>query len=298
MRPIAKLSSPCLPPQVNTAARMETTSEPGRVHLSESAANFLLRSPVDDLALVSRGSRTIKGKVRRRGARLSTPCHPSTLLPIYREPAASYGAQLTLDPSSPPLLSFQGVMRTFFLAARGGARGHAGHCPPVDEVAASNTAASKTGAAGAAPAVVVAAAVRPAPRPLPRRSLTLADLRLRLRSVEDSAAERRLSGFEAAGGGGGGTADAGNGHEYGDGPPLASLGSFEMRDVAAYASHGVDGGSAAGGSLNGTGTGVSRAGTSSQRRLLTVSVSPDAGMGPPRRPSVTTPPSPGAGYSE
>ena len=68
-------SSPPPSPQVNTAARMETTSEPGRVHLSESAANFLLRSPVDDLVLVARGSRTIKGKVRWKGGAPVLPLH-------------------------------------------------------------------------------------------------------------------------------------------------------------------------------------------------------------------------------
>ena len=66
--PWGRATLPLLSPQVNTAARMETTSEPGRVHLSVSAANVLLRSPVDDLVLVSRGPRTIKGKVRPSGA--------------------------------------------------------------------------------------------------------------------------------------------------------------------------------------------------------------------------------------
>ena len=47
---------------VNTAARMETTSEPGRVHLSESAANILRQSPSADLRLVSRGPMAVKGK--------------------------------------------------------------------------------------------------------------------------------------------------------------------------------------------------------------------------------------------
>ena len=55
--------SPCTPPQVNTAARMQSTSEQGCVQLSESAASVLLRNPADDLHLVPRGSRTIKGKV-------------------------------------------------------------------------------------------------------------------------------------------------------------------------------------------------------------------------------------------
>ena len=53
--------------QVNTAARMETTSEPGRVHLSESSAALLLRSPPADLRLEPRGPRAIKGKVEGLG---------------------------------------------------------------------------------------------------------------------------------------------------------------------------------------------------------------------------------------
>ena len=51
--------------QVNTAARMETTSEPGRVHLSEAAAGALKRLGSPDFGIVSRGERMIKGKVGR-----------------------------------------------------------------------------------------------------------------------------------------------------------------------------------------------------------------------------------------
>ena len=50
--------------QVNTAARMETTSEPGRVQLSESSATHLMRQS-HDLSLVKRGEIPIKGKVSR-----------------------------------------------------------------------------------------------------------------------------------------------------------------------------------------------------------------------------------------
>ena len=60
---------------------METTSEPGRVHLSESAAGILLRSPVYGLNLVARGARTIKGKVRRRRARSLPPAIPPLSVP-------------------------------------------------------------------------------------------------------------------------------------------------------------------------------------------------------------------------
>ena len=45
------------------AARMETTSEPGRVQLSESSATHLMRQS-HDLSLVKRGEIPIKGKVR------------------------------------------------------------------------------------------------------------------------------------------------------------------------------------------------------------------------------------------
>ena len=51
--------------QVNTAARMETTSEPGRVQLSAAAASALEQHSCFDLGLVSRGERMIKGKVGR-----------------------------------------------------------------------------------------------------------------------------------------------------------------------------------------------------------------------------------------
>ena len=59
---------------VNTAARMETTSEPGRVHLSETAANMLLQHPAADLFLENRGSRTIKGKVKILYSRYLVHC--------------------------------------------------------------------------------------------------------------------------------------------------------------------------------------------------------------------------------
>ena len=89
----AKPPSSFPPPQVNTAARMETTSEPGRVHLSESAANLLLQRPADDLHLVARGSRTIKGKVRQG----------DTLPPSvsYCGSAALDGARLTCTQINP-----------------------------------------------------------------------------------------------------------------------------------------------------------------------------------------------------
>ena len=53
--------------QVNTAARMETTSEPGRVQLSEAAAGALKRLGCSDFGIVSRGKRMIKGKVGDAG---------------------------------------------------------------------------------------------------------------------------------------------------------------------------------------------------------------------------------------
>ena len=56
----------CRLSQVNTAARMETTSEPGRVQLSTSAADLLRRDLPPDLALKPRGTIPIKGKVRYR----------------------------------------------------------------------------------------------------------------------------------------------------------------------------------------------------------------------------------------
>ena len=42
---------------------METTSEPGRVQLSEAAAGALKRLDCPDFGVVSRGERMIKGKV-------------------------------------------------------------------------------------------------------------------------------------------------------------------------------------------------------------------------------------------
>ena len=49
---------------VNTAARMETTSEPGRVHLSPSTVERLRRGLPPDLVLTERGEVDVKGKVR------------------------------------------------------------------------------------------------------------------------------------------------------------------------------------------------------------------------------------------
>ena len=50
--------------QVNTAARMETTSTPGRVQLSPASAELLRLNLPDDLALQPRGQIAVKGKVR------------------------------------------------------------------------------------------------------------------------------------------------------------------------------------------------------------------------------------------
>ena len=280
--------SPCLPLQVNTAARMETTSEPGRVHLSESAANILLRSPVDDLVLVARGSRTIKGKVRRRrGARLSFLSTGTRIL--QRELGAVDPGLVT------QFSSFQGVMSTYFLAARDGGPGRADD-PSNSELATAGAAdALATGAVGIVAFVAASARPRAVPRPPPRRNTTLADLRLRLRSIEDSAAEQLSRGSEAAGGGSiRGSADGGNVGGSKGGSPLAASVSPTKRDAAAYTVAGEDGGSA-GGSLSGLHSiGGSHTGTTSLRRQLTSSVFPAAGIGPPRRPSVVAAPE----YSE
>ena len=56
---------------VNTAARMETSSEPGRVHLSDSAAEILRGSLPPDLGLTPRGEISVKGKVSPRHQNLS-----------------------------------------------------------------------------------------------------------------------------------------------------------------------------------------------------------------------------------
>ena len=50
--------------QVNTAARMETTSIPGHVQLSAAAADLLRRKMPPDLVLTPRGDIAVKGKVR------------------------------------------------------------------------------------------------------------------------------------------------------------------------------------------------------------------------------------------
>ena len=195
-------------------------------------------------------------------------------------------------------------MSTYFLAAQD--LGHAGDLPDSKLAASGAAGALAAGAAGtvdvpAARVAVARAWPRVAPRPPPRRSLTLADLRLRLRSVEGSAAELLSRGFEATGGGVRGSADVGNGGGgWEELSPLANSASFIKHEAAAYAVAGKEIVSVAGGSLSGIGidTGGSHAGTSSQRRMLTVSVAPASGIGPPRRPSVAAPPSPGAGYSE
>ena len=49
---------------VNTAARMETTSEPGRVQLSPSTVELLRKGLPLDLVLTERGEVDVKGKVR------------------------------------------------------------------------------------------------------------------------------------------------------------------------------------------------------------------------------------------
>ena len=51
---------------------METTSEPGRVQLSASAAGALERLGCSDLGLESRGERSIKGKASALTVALST----------------------------------------------------------------------------------------------------------------------------------------------------------------------------------------------------------------------------------
>ena len=61
---ILSIFSPFAPPQVNTAARMETTSEPGCVQLSPSSADLLRRGLPTDLVLTPRGEIAVKGKVR------------------------------------------------------------------------------------------------------------------------------------------------------------------------------------------------------------------------------------------
>ena len=50
---------------VNTAARMETNSEPGRVQLSASSAELLRKNLPPGVTLVPRGEIEVKGKVRR-----------------------------------------------------------------------------------------------------------------------------------------------------------------------------------------------------------------------------------------
>ena len=57
---VSRLSS-----QVNTAARMETTSIPGHVQLSATAADLLRRNMPPDFVLEPRGCIAVKGKVRR-----------------------------------------------------------------------------------------------------------------------------------------------------------------------------------------------------------------------------------------
>ena len=187
-------------------------------------------------------------------------------------------------------------MSTYFLADGGPRR--AGDTSSSELATAGAAAAFTTGAVGMAASVAASARPRAVPRPPPRRSMTLADLRLRLRSVDDSAAHQLSIGLEADGGGG---ADGGNvGGGWEEPSPLANSAPFKKHEAAAYTVAGEEVGSVAGGSLSGIGfsSGGSRAETSSQRRLLTVSVAPAEGTGPPRRPSVATPPSPGAGFSE
>ena len=55
---------------VNTAARMETNAEPGRVQLSSSSADLLRACLPPDISLTPRGEISVKGKVCRR----STGC--------------------------------------------------------------------------------------------------------------------------------------------------------------------------------------------------------------------------------
>lgn len=49
---------------VNTAARLQTTCEAGRVQLSTAAATYLQSPPVPGLSVLPRGEIPIKGKVR------------------------------------------------------------------------------------------------------------------------------------------------------------------------------------------------------------------------------------------
>ena len=65
--------------QVNTAARMETTSEPGMVQLSPSAAAILQKDKPPGLTLTSRGEIQIKGKV---GHSLRACVFNETLCPV------------------------------------------------------------------------------------------------------------------------------------------------------------------------------------------------------------------------
>ena len=170
-------------------------------------------------------------------------------------------------------------MSTYFLAARDGGPGRAGD--PSDSELATDDFAT-----GAAAALVTAAARPPraAQRPAPRRSMTLADLRLRLTGIEDSAAHRFSRGFEATGGGG----RDGHGDGGKEGTPRATSVPFKKQGDAVYAAAAVVSGGVSGGSHSGVGTGTSGSGgsrtvTSSQLRLLTKSVAPAEGTGPPRR---------------
>ena len=61
---------------VNTAARMETSSEPGRVQLSSSSAALLSPQLPPEIVLVKRGEIDVKGKVRLGlGAEERGPVH-------------------------------------------------------------------------------------------------------------------------------------------------------------------------------------------------------------------------------
>ena len=120
---------------VNTAARMETSSEPGRVHLSASAAEILRGSLPPDLGLTPRGEISVKGKVSShdlylfirvsKAARdLSVGCvqHYISVRRAHRRPVALFNA-CTAAPKLAPSLTFiachsfalQGLMATFYL---------------------------------------------------------------------------------------------------------------------------------------------------------------------------------------
>ena len=96
-------------------------------------------------------------------------------------------------------------MSTYFLAARAGKPDLDSDHPPLVTLAATGASTAVASGVVLTAHVVGAAPTRAVPRPPPRRSVTLADLRARLRGVsEESAAGPDAHGVAAPGSGGGG----------------------------------------------------------------------------------------------